>query len=99
MRAVGIRAFKDKLSEYVRAASSGEVVLVTDRDRVVAELGPPAAGRARTAGDARIADLVQRGILTPPRMRRSEPPPSIPTLPLAKILEGLDEDRADRAGR
>lgn len=99
MRAVGIRAFKDKLSEYVRAASAGEIVLVTDRDRVVAELGPPSAGRARTADDARIAELVQRGILTPPRMRRSEPPPNIPTLPLAELLEGLEEDRAERAGR
>ena len=41
MRAVGIKVLKDKLSEYVRLAAAGESVLVTDRDRVVAQLGPP----------------------------------------------------------
>ena len=46
MRAVGVKVLKNKLSEYVRLAESGETVLVTDRDRVVAELGPPRPGRA-----------------------------------------------------
>ena len=41
MRSVGIKVLKNKLSEYVRLAAGGETVLVTDRDRVVAELGPP----------------------------------------------------------
>ena len=40
MRAVGIKALKNKLSEYVRVAADGETILVTHRDRVVAELGP-----------------------------------------------------------
>jgi len=40
MKAVGVKVLKNKLSEYVRLAASGETVLVTDRDRVVAELGP-----------------------------------------------------------
>ncbi len=40
MRAVGIKTLKAKLSEYVRLAKSGETVLVTDRDEVVAELRP-----------------------------------------------------------
>jgi hypothetical protein len=39
MRAVGIKILKNKLSEYVRRAAAGESVLVTDRDRVVAQLG------------------------------------------------------------
>ena len=45
MRAVGIKIFKNKLSEYVRLAAAGETVLISDRDRVVAQLGPPDAGR------------------------------------------------------
>lgn len=40
MRAVGLKTLKNKLSEYVRLAASGETVLVTYRDRVVAELPP-----------------------------------------------------------
>ena len=40
MRSVGIKVLNSKLSEYVRLAAAGETILVTDRDRVVAELGP-----------------------------------------------------------
>ena len=40
MRAVGLRVLKNRLSEYVRLAASGETVLVTDRERVVAEIVP-----------------------------------------------------------
>jgi prevent-host-death family protein len=41
MKAVGIKDMKARLSEYVRAARAGEVILVTDRGEVVAELRPP----------------------------------------------------------
>src|SRR5206468_7483440 len=36
MRTVGLKTLKNKLSEYVRAAASGETVIITDRGRVVA---------------------------------------------------------------
>jgi antitoxin (DNA-binding transcriptional repressor) of toxin-antitoxin stability system len=45
VRAVGLKVLKNKLSEYVRLAQGGETILVTDRDRVVAELVPPRGGR------------------------------------------------------
>src|SRR4026207_1690213 len=45
MRAGGRKRLKSRPSEYVRLAAGGETVLVTDRDRVVAELVPPQAGR------------------------------------------------------
>jgi antitoxin (DNA-binding transcriptional repressor) of toxin-antitoxin stability system len=41
MRSVGLKTLKNKLTEYVRLAARGETVLVTDRDRVIAEIGPP----------------------------------------------------------
>jgi antitoxin (DNA-binding transcriptional repressor) of toxin-antitoxin stability system len=59
MRSVGLKLLKNKLSEYVRIAASGETVLVTDRDRVVAELGPPRPGRAAFIADARLAEAVR----------------------------------------
>lgn len=96
MRAVGIKVLKNKVSEYVRLAAGGERILVTDRDRVVAELVPPAAGRLDSVDDARLADLVRRGLLTPPLLATSTPPPALPALPLAEILAGLDRDRAER---
>jgi prevent-host-death family protein len=55
MKAVGLKVLKNKLSEYVRLAEHGETVLVTDRDRVVAEIVPPEkdsepGARRRVAG-------------------------------------------------
>jgi len=40
MKVVGIKQLKARLSEYVRLAKAGEIVLVTERDEVVAELRP-----------------------------------------------------------
>ncbi len=41
MATVGVRELKNRLSEYLRRVAEGEVVIVTDRGRVVAELRPP----------------------------------------------------------
>lgn len=95
MRAVGIKTLKNKLSEYVRMAADGETVLVTDRDRVVAELTPPNAGRAAGASDALLADAVRRGWLSPP-VQMPVPPVRQPVAPLATVLRELDLDRDDR---
>jgi prevent-host-death family protein len=40
MKSVGVKTLKARLSEYLRLVRAGEVVLVTDRDEVVAELRP-----------------------------------------------------------
>jgi antitoxin (DNA-binding transcriptional repressor) of toxin-antitoxin stability system len=96
VRAVGIKALKNKLSEYVRIAADGETVLVTDRDRVVAELGPPQAGRAVDVTDALLADVVRKGWLRPPIAPSEGLPARSPVAPLADLLQELDEDRRDR---
>lgn len=96
MRAVGIKVLKNKLSEYVRLASSGEPILVTDRDRVVAELGPPGPGRSEWASDALLADAVRSGWLAPPTMPGAGPPRRVPTATAAVLLDELDGDREDR---
>lgn len=96
MRSVGLKVLKNKLSEYVRLAAAGETILVTDRDRVVAELGPPRPGRSPRLADAQLADAVREGWLRPPLMVGEEPPPCKPVAPLREILAELAEDRADR---
>ena len=96
MRVVGLKALKNKLSEYVRLAASGERVLVTDRDRVVAELVPPSAGRSLLLGDALLAEAVHRGWITPPVLARAEPPPRAPVAPLHELLQELVQDRQER---
>jgi antitoxin (DNA-binding transcriptional repressor) of toxin-antitoxin stability system len=96
MRAVGIKTLKNKLSEYVRVASEGETILVTDRDRVVAELGPPQAGRATDVSDALLAEVVRRGWLRPPVVASNALPPRKPVMRITDLLRDLDADRDDR---
>ena len=96
MRAVGLKTLKNKLSEYVRLAASGETVLVTDRDRVVAELGPPREGRSPLLADALLAEAVRQGWVTPPALSASGPPPRKPVMKFHELLEELERDRDDR---
>ena len=63
MRSVGLKVLKNKLSEYVRLVANGETVLVTDRDRVVAELVPPRPGRSPLLADAQLASAVREWVL------------------------------------
>jgi antitoxin (DNA-binding transcriptional repressor) of toxin-antitoxin stability system len=96
MRAVGLKLLKNKLSEYVRLVAGGETVLITDRDRVVAELVPPALGRNGRVSDAALAEAVRQGWLTPPLLGPASEIPRQPVLPLATLLAELGRDRADR---
>jgi len=96
VRVVGVKALKNKLSEYIRLAASGETVLVTDRDRVVAEIRPPEAGRAEWISDAQIAEAVRRGLVQPARSPRAPLPERRPVAPTSAVLEELERDRDDR---
>jgi len=87
---------KNKLSEYVRRAASGETILITDRDRVVAELTPPDPSRAVRVADAVLSNAVRDGLLTPPLTPPGPPPETTSVATLEEILAGLDADRADR---
>jgi antitoxin (DNA-binding transcriptional repressor) of toxin-antitoxin stability system len=96
MKAVGIKVLKNKLSEYVKEAAGGEIILVTDRDRVVAELGPPSAGRPQSAGESLLADAIRRGVVTPAVNPLVGPPPSHPVTSIEEILDDLRRDRDAR---
>jgi antitoxin (DNA-binding transcriptional repressor) of toxin-antitoxin stability system len=96
MRSVGLKVLKNKLSEYVRIAAGGEIVLVTDRDRVVAELGPPQAGRSPFLADTLLAEAVREGWVTPPTLSGAGPPPRKPVMILCDLLKDLQSDREDQ---
>ncbi|MGA0598938.1 type II toxin-antitoxin system Phd/YefM family antitoxin [Enterovirga sp. CN4-39] len=103
MRTVGIKVLEGRLSEYVRAAEAGETVLVTDHDRVVAELGPP----RRLASDPSVEAIREQGRregwLTPakrdwrePLPDRGPPPADDPDIPFEQLMADLARDREDR---
>jgi antitoxin (DNA-binding transcriptional repressor) of toxin-antitoxin stability system len=96
VRSVGIKVLRNRLSEYVRLAASGETVLVTDRDKVVAELVPPRTGRAVVLHDAVLAEAVRRGWLTPALVPPGTVPPRRPVATWEDIAAGLAADRQDR---
>ena len=58
MADVGVRELKQRLSEYLDRAERGEVLLVTDRGRPKAVLGP-------LPGRARVEDGIAEGWITP----------------------------------
>lgn len=96
MRAVGLKTLKNKLCEYVRLVANGETVLVTDRDRVVAELTPPRAGRSELVADAMLAEAVRRGWVTPPAVVGTGAPPRKPVMTYRDLMGELHRDRDDR---
>ena len=96
MRAVGLKILKNKLSEYVRLAASGETVLVTDRDRVVAELVPPRADRGAFASDAMLAEAVKEGLITPAASPSGKPPPRKPIMKFHELMREFQQDREGR---
>ena len=96
MRSVGLKILKNKLSEYVRIAAGGETVLVTDRDRVVAEIGPPDPARTSMLSDALLLNAFRQGWMTPPISVERGPPARKPVMTIDELLNNLQRDRADR---
>jgi antitoxin (DNA-binding transcriptional repressor) of toxin-antitoxin stability system len=96
VRSVGLKVLKNRLSEYVRMAAGGETVLVTDRDRVVAELVPPREGRSPVLDDALLAHAVRKGWLVPPRSSGEGAPPRMAVASSKDLAQELARDREDR---
>lgn len=68
---VGVAELRQNLSRYLKRVGHGERLLVTDRNRPVAELGPPpATGGAldRLIAEGRVARPLRRGLPVPLRL-------------------------------
>ncbi len=93
MKSVGLKVLKNKLSEYVRLAAAGETIVITDRNRIVAEIVPP-----RREPQSVIERGVREGWIRPATRGANWPPPSkpVPGLSLEQLLADLERDREDR---
>jgi prevent-host-death family protein len=70
-RTVGVAELRQNLSRYLRRVEAGERLLVTDRNRPVAELGPApstGAGLDRLIAAGRVTRPIRRGLPAPLRM-------------------------------
>ena len=97
MERVSISQLKDQLSAYLEKVRAGQTVIVTDRNKPVAQLTPMPE---QESDDDHIARLIALGIVRPPK----GPPLDIqeilrrrPVVPGAGVLEALLEER--REGR
>lgn len=68
MRTSTVSRAKATLSDLLRRAERGESILIVNRGRPVAVLGPPGPARAGSEGEW-LADLERRGILRRPARR------------------------------
>jgi prevent-host-death family protein len=94
---VSISKLKDQLSAYLKKVEGGQTVIVTDRNKPVAQLIPVTE---QDSDDEHIARLVARGVIRLPQ----RPPLDIqeilrrrPVVEGAGVLEALLEER--REGR
>jgi len=66
---VGVAQLRQNLSRYLRRVERGERLLVTDRNRPVAELGPPPTGSGerldRLIAEGRLERPARRGLPEP----------------------------------
>ena len=86
---VGVAELRQNLSVYLRRVEKGERLLVTDRNRPVAELGPPPtdeSGLDRLIAEGRIPRPIRRGLPGPLEMKGD---------PYA-LSRALDEIRGER---
>lgn len=85
---VGIRELKARLSEYLDRAAEGETIVVTDRGRAKAEIGPLSV-------EERVEQMVRERRITPPRLSGPPPLPTRRFKARLTVQEMMDEDRGD----
>lgn len=86
---VGVAELRQNLTKYLRRVGQGERLVVTDRNRPVAELGPPstpASALDRLVADGRVSRPTRRGLPEPLRLDGST----------RALSQALDEVRGAR---
>ena len=100
MKSVGVKQLKARLSEYIRLVRTGETVLITDRDEVVAELRPAHRhGRGGQSVEERLQALAERGELTRPSLPKGDwtwkvKGLGLPPSTAARLLDAVRGDRS-----
>lgn len=85
MPRIGVRDLRRTLADALRRAEGGERIVITVDGRAVAQLGPVESA-TRTAT---LDELVERGLLLPPRRADAPPRPAA-----VAVLTGVRLDRA-----
>jgi antitoxin (DNA-binding transcriptional repressor) of toxin-antitoxin stability system len=98
LKTTNIRTLKDRLSAFLRDVQRGDVILVTDRGRVVAEIRQPTVGvPPEDVSAGKLQRLVSEGLvkLGLPNAKAAYRRPGV-ALPDRVIDDALDATRGDR---
>jgi prevent-host-death family protein len=85
MKEVGIRALKQNASQIVAEAAAGEVVIITDRGRPVAQITP--------LPKSRMQQLIDAGLVRLPTRDLADLPPPVPGPSLSEEILRMREER------
>jgi hypothetical protein len=98
MRYVEIHDLHAHLSEYLQNIREGEVILVTDRGEIVAELHPPSIGGELEAKYPGLVKMVRQGLVRLPVQPKDlgTYPHFQQVAPSGTAARLLDEDRGER---
>ena len=102
MKSVGVKDLKNNLSRYLHMVQDGELVYVTDRDEIVAEIHRPTTPVARhlSRWECFLNDEERGGTLKRARMKKSRVLEDLAKMPRwpsdLKADSLLDEVRGDR---
>ena len=96
MKAVAVKELKNRLSSYLREVKDGEVVLVTDRGKVIAELRQPSTSTPPGAQEQALQRLAAAGVLDPGLPQDARAYRSSPLRHAVASRDLLDTERGER---
>ena len=86
MITVGVRELKNKLSQYLKYVKDGEKVIITEHNRIIAELRAPQNEEKLSTIEEKLARLSKEGLITLAKRRDS-------CVKLSKIEENLNWEK------
>lgn len=95
IKTVGVKKLKDNLSSYLKEAVSGTVILITDRERVIAQLHEPVVDIRAYEEKSALSEWIREGKLFPPRAKKTECPVSFLRCRQGMSSDLLDGERAE----
>lgn len=96
MKTVGVKELKNNLSAYLRMIHAGYVILITDRNQVVAEMREPVAAGPALSQNPLLSLWIQEGkIKAPAENKKWAHPVSHLKMKEGTAIRLLNEDREE----